>query len=122
MDALTRVRNISQQEFQTRFLSAGVPVVVEDGTRGWAAGERWSVPYFRQRFSGVKTAIQGEFFYEIQEMPLGDYLALVEEISSRKRSDWKESEQAPYLRYSNFTLAAHSELHEDWGLPYFLPH
>jgi len=45
-----RVRDISPQEFQTRYLSKGVPVIIENGIAGWPLATRWSFEQFTQRF------------------------------------------------------------------------
>jgi hypothetical protein len=45
-----RVRNISPDDFHRRYLSKGVPVIIESGTADWPLAKRWSFEKFTERF------------------------------------------------------------------------
>lgn len=45
-----RVRNISASDFRKRYLSRGVPVIIENGIADWPLATRWSFANFTERF------------------------------------------------------------------------
>lgn len=45
-----RVRNISPEDFRSRYLSKGIPVVIENGIKDWPLAKRWTFDNFISRF------------------------------------------------------------------------
>ena len=45
-----RVQQLSPREFRRRYLSRGIPVILERGAANWALAKRWSFDAFRERF------------------------------------------------------------------------
>jgi len=79
-----RVKQLSREEFKRRYLSRGVPVVLEGGALGWPLMQRWSFERFKERYGkeiiklvqrkGISDDdfIDGREFSE--EMVFGDFL------------------------------------------------
>ncbi len=45
-----RVRDITAADFRARYLSKGIPVIIESGTASWPLATRWSFDQFTERF------------------------------------------------------------------------
>jgi lysine-specific demethylase 8 len=45
-----RVKQLTPQEFRTRYLATGTPVIIEKGGSDWPCSKKWSFESFRQRF------------------------------------------------------------------------
>lgn len=50
MTPVERVSSVSPAEFRKRYLSRGVPVIIENGCRTWPLASRWSFDQFRARY------------------------------------------------------------------------
>jgi len=47
---VTRVRSLDPEEFHAKYLSQGMPVLIENGARDWPLMQRWTFENFRARY------------------------------------------------------------------------
>jgi ribosomal protein L16 Arg81 hydroxylase len=52
-----RVSSLTPQEFQERYLSKGIPVIIENAARSWPCVKQWSFDAFQQRYGQEKIKI-----------------------------------------------------------------
>lgn len=117
---ISKVTNISTQDFENLYMTTAQPVVIADGTRGWTAVENFHFNFFKQLYQNasserIKTSCQ--FFpYKTEFKTLKDALNM-----STARSRLEEGEKPWYIGWSNCNDEAGKILRQHYERPYFLP-
>jgi hypothetical protein len=83
-EPIERVKGISRQEFEERFLTShggvGRPAILLDGMEGWRCKETWSLDFFAEKFGGLMVRCWSRTLRREPdkvvgyELPLRDYI------------------------------------------------
>lgn len=108
-----RRRSLSAEDFESGYLFAKTPVVIEGLAQGWPAYSRWDSAYLRARFGRILVPVRDYAVrpYAKLRMPLSEYLDYWDALPEDGRG-----EKNLYLAEWNFTRDA-AELAEDFTVP-----
>lgn len=117
---IPRIATTRREEFAATYMSGlGMPVIVSDGMRGWAAKGKWTFDFFRERYGAEQVVVSDRLFHAqvVRRIALADFLTYSQFPFATKLAGI--SEHSMYLTgYSPFTK--HPELMEDFSDPYFV--
>ena len=54
---IPRVRNISENDFQSQYVKRGLPVVLQGKAKDWKCVEGWSMPWLRENYGSDEVSI-----------------------------------------------------------------
>jgi len=134
-------QDLSQADFERKYLRPHRPVVVTGAMDGWAALTRWTPQFLIEQFGHIRVKLQGSFFDTVQKMTLQEYMT---EIWPRCGTSDISGEAALNMRYQEpsgnaaeltrcfsrmtpehmagyFSCAAFVKLKDQWGAPSFMP-
>jgi hypothetical protein len=116
VSAVDRRTELSPAEFRRRYLSKGIPVVIEKGAVGWPLA-RWSFDYFKQRYGNETIKlVQRKGVAPDEEVVNGKEYS--EEIQFDAFLDQIESGGGKYMRFSPL-LEKFPELLDDFDHDFF---
>lgn len=117
---VSRVENISPDEFEREFAYDAKPVIVTDAMKNWTAMEVFDFWYFKDIYENVqknKKKWNCQFFpYKTEFKTLHEALAIPKE-----RVDYGPETKPWYFGWSNCNRDVAELLRQHYGRPYFLP-
>ncbi|XP_077993890.1 uncharacterized protein LOC144447685 [Glandiceps talaboti] len=117
-----KVSGISVDEFTSKYAYSSLPVVIEDGSRGWTAPKTFSFDFFKTIYSPESDALERvdrdcQFFpYQTTFESLGEVFNM-----STDRAELSEKADPWYIGWSNCDPGAANALRRHYNRPYFIP-
>jgi len=115
-----RIEHTNRQSFaETYMRGLGMPVIVTDATRDWAARTKWNFDFFREQYGPEQVVVTDRLFHPkvVRRVAFGEFLTYCQFPFATKLAGI--SEHSMYLTgYSPFSK--HPELLKDFADPYFV--
>jgi hypothetical protein len=96
-----RVKNLSEEEFVSRYLDRGIPVIFDGQALGWPCASKWNLDYLRDAFGDESFPVVDSTGLVEKELDrskgAGDAL-LISRVSAREFVDSIRRGEKPYLR------------------------
>lgn len=120
VQAVDKVKNISQNEFGLRYSSRMKPVVVVDGTRDWSPIKTFNFDFFKSLYQNNYSDSSKD---ECQFFPYKtEFKSLKEALNmSSERSRLQPGSEGWYIGWSNCNDNAGRTLRNFYKKPYFFP-
>lgn len=90
---IPRVRNISENDFQSQYVKRGLPVVLQGKAKDWKCVEDWSMPWLRENYGSDEVSIfdplassSSEVRYDVEVTDLSAVLDAIESGDNSKYS------------------------------------
>ncbi|MCH1583593.1 MAG: cupin-like domain-containing protein [Flavobacteriales bacterium] len=90
---IPRVRNISDDDFQSEYVKRGLPVVLHGKAKDWKCVENWSMPWLRENYGSDEVSIfdplassSSEVRYDVEVTDLSTVLDAIESGDNSKYS------------------------------------
>jgi hypothetical protein len=122
MERIQRIRKVDPATFPAQYIAGSQPVIVTDGMEKWAAPQKWTPKYFRERFGDLYTQVYDDLFTLQGVFPLSNY---IDECLDKQGRDSRGAYVRWYVKFKDVEFCwsdkVFKELAEDWSHPYFLP-
>jgi Cupin-like domain len=110
---IERHENLSVHDFFRNYFRPGKAVILGNLSNGWAAMEKWTLPFFRQRCSDVRVTC-GFCFDGSVKQSLGQYVDYIEGCESGRIPT---GERPPLAMEGWYFRHTHPELTQDYAVP-----